>query len=124
MLKDRTMALRHEGTKTRQGMVTLAYTFVLLREFVPWWRARSFSAACQSPEPPTSRPIELQARIPARFSDASELNEFLMKEAGVAGVPGSAFMDDPEEDVYMRLCFARENAMLEAAAHRIVKALA
>ncbi len=64
------------------------------------------------------------ARIPDRFEDAGELNEFLMKEAGVAGVPGSAFMDEPERDLYMRLCFAREDAMLEAASDRLVKALA
>jgi aminotransferase len=63
------------------------------------------------------------ARIPERFNDATELNEFLIKEAGVAGVPGSAFMDDPDRDIYMRLCFAREDAMLEAAAERIAKAL-
>jgi aminotransferase len=63
------------------------------------------------------------ARIPERFSDAGELNEFLMREAGVAGVPGSAFMDSPEKDVYMRLCFAREDDMLEAAAKRIIDAL-
>ena len=63
------------------------------------------------------------ARIPERFSDATELNEFLIKEAGVAGVPGSAFMDDPEQDVYMRLCFAREDKMLEAASARIAQAL-
>ncbi|HVF89314.1 MAG TPA: pyridoxal phosphate-dependent aminotransferase [Blastocatellia bacterium] len=62
-------------------------------------------------------------RIPERFGDAIELNDFLMKEAGVAGVPGSAFMDEPEHDVYMRLCFAREDKMLEAAAERIVSAL-
>jgi len=64
------------------------------------------------------------ARIPDRFEDATELNEFLIREAGVAGVPGSAFMDEPERDLYMRLCFAREDAMLEAAAARIVSALA
>jgi aspartate/methionine/tyrosine aminotransferase len=64
------------------------------------------------------------ARIPDRFDDAGELNEFLMKEAGVAGVPGSAFMDEPDPDIYMRLCFAREDDMLEAASDRIVKALA
>ncbi|HSO76512.1 MAG TPA: pyridoxal phosphate-dependent aminotransferase [Blastocatellia bacterium] len=64
------------------------------------------------------------ARIPARFQDALELNEFLIREAGVAGVPGSAFMDEPERDVYMRLCFARENKMLESAAARSEKALA
>ena len=63
-------------------------------------------------------------RIPDRFQDAIELNTFLIREAGVAGVPGSAFMDDPERDVFMRLCFAREDAMLEDAAERIVRALA
>ncbi|HSB12711.1 MAG TPA: pyridoxal phosphate-dependent aminotransferase [Blastocatellia bacterium] len=64
------------------------------------------------------------ARIPERFEDSSELNEFLIREAGVAGVPGGAFMDDPDQDVHMRLCFAREDAMLEAAAERILRALA
>lgn len=64
------------------------------------------------------------ARIPERFQDATELNEFLIREAGVAGVPGGAFMDDPGQDVHMRLCFAREDEMLKAAADRIVKALA
>ncbi|MFY9608060.1 MAG: pyridoxal phosphate-dependent aminotransferase [Blastocatellia bacterium] len=64
------------------------------------------------------------ARIPERFQDASELNEFLIREAGVAGVPGSAFMDEPERDIYMRLCFAREDKMLESATARIEKALA
>ncbi|HKS42716.1 MAG TPA: pyridoxal phosphate-dependent aminotransferase, partial [Blastocatellia bacterium] len=64
------------------------------------------------------------ARIPERFQDAAELNEFLIREAGVAGVPGSAFMDEPERDVYMRLCFAREDEMLQAAAERLTKALA
>lgn len=62
-------------------------------------------------------------RIPDRFEDATALNEFLIREAGVAGVPGSAFMDDPERDVHMRLCFAREDAMLDLALERIVKAL-
>jgi aspartate/methionine/tyrosine aminotransferase len=52
------------------------------------------------------------------------LNEFLIREAGVAGVPGSAFMDEPESDVFMRLCFAREDKMLEQAIDRIVGALA
>jgi aminotransferase len=64
------------------------------------------------------------ARIPDRFEDATELNEFLIREAGVAGVPGSAFLDEPERDVYMRLCFAREDEMLAQAADRIVQALA
>ena len=63
-------------------------------------------------------------RIPDRFEDATALNDFLIREAQVAGVPGSAFMDEPERDVYMRLCFAREDAMLESALERIVRALA
>lgn len=62
------------------------------------------------------------ARIPERFDDAIELTDFLIK-AGIAGVPGSAFMDEPEQDVYMRWCFAREDAMLEAAAEQLIKAL-
>jgi aminotransferase len=62
-------------------------------------------------------------RIPDRFEDATALNEFLIREAGVAGVPGSAFMDEPERDVYMRLCFAREDEMLELALERMVRAL-
>jgi aminotransferase len=63
------------------------------------------------------------ARIPERFEDAGELNEYLIKEAGVAGVPGSAFMDEPERDIYMRLCFAREDEMLKDAAGRLAHAL-
>jgi aminotransferase len=64
------------------------------------------------------------ARIPSGFADAMELNEFLIREAGVAAVPGSAFLEEPDEDVYMRLCFAREDAMLKEAAERLVGALA
>lgn len=63
------------------------------------------------------------ARIPSQFEDATELNEFLIREAGVAGVPGSAFMDEVERDVHMRLCFAREDSMLEKAAENLVRAL-
>ncbi|MEW6128398.1 MAG: pyridoxal phosphate-dependent aminotransferase [Acidobacteriota bacterium] len=65
----------------------------------------------------------LWAKIPPRFNNSVELNEFLIKEAGVAAVPGSAFMDNLEEDVYMRWCFAREDAMLEEASAKIKKVL-
>jgi len=64
------------------------------------------------------------ARIPERFGDAGELNEHLIREAGIAGVPGSAFTDEPDQDVYMRFCFAREDSMLESAAERLVSTLA
>jgi aminotransferase len=66
----------------------------------------------------------LWARIPERFNDASELNNFLIQKAGVAAVPGAAFMEDPEQDVYMRWCFAREDDMLVSAAEKIQLALA
>ncbi len=72
---------------------------------------------------PSRSTFYIWTRIPERFEDSIELNEFLIREAGVAGVPGSAFMDEPEEDTYMRLCFAREDEMLEAAAGRIIRAL-
>lgn len=55
------------------------------------------------------------ARIPQEFGDANELNERLMKEAGVAGVPGSAFTDNGEWHTYMRFCVAREDRVLESA---------
>ncbi len=73
---------------------------------------------------PSRSSFYVWVRIPPRFSEATELNDFLIREAGVAGVPGSAFMDDPDRDVYMRFCFAREDAMLTLAAEQIVKALA
>lgn len=73
---------------------------------------------------PSRSSFYVWVRIPPRFGDATELNEFLIREAGVAGVPGSAFMDEPERDVYMRFCFAREDSMLTVAAEQIVKALA
>jgi aminotransferase len=66
----------------------------------------------------------LWARIPERFNDASELNNFLIQKAGVAAVPGSAFMEDPEQDIYMRWCFAREDEMLANAAAKVQQALA
>jgi len=73
---------------------------------------------------PSRSTFYIWARIPRRFEDSVELNEYLMREAGVAGVPGSAFMDDPDEDVYMRFCCAREDEMLQSVAERITKALA
>jgi aminotransferase len=72
---------------------------------------------------PSRSSFYLWCRIPEQFSDSTELNQFLISKAGVAAVPGSAFMDDPEEDVYMRICFAREDSMLEGAVERISAAL-
>lgn len=73
---------------------------------------------------PSRSVFYIWARIPNKFGDAMELNQFLIDKAGVAGVPGSAFMDDPDEDVYMRFCCAREDDMLASASECLVKALA
>ena len=72
---------------------------------------------------PSRSSFYVWARIPEQFADASELNDLLIKEAGMAAVPGSAFTETFEKDVYMRLCIARQDEMLHAAADRLVKAL-
>jgi len=63
------------------------------------------------------------ARIPDGFSDALTFNEMLMKEAGVAGVPGAAFTDSDDWDDWMRFCIAREDSMLQGALEKIQNAL-
>jgi aminotransferase len=64
------------------------------------------------------------ARIPEGYTDAMQLNEALIREAEVAGVPGSAFTDGDDWDSYMRLCIAREEEVLDSAFQRLQKALA
>ncbi len=63
------------------------------------------------------------ARIPEEFTDALKFNEMLMEKAGVAGVPGSAFADSDDWDAYMRICIAREDAILEGALEKVQTAL-
>ena len=63
------------------------------------------------------------ARIPGEFQDAMQFNQMLMDRAGVAGVPGSAFADSDDWNSYMRLCIAREDAMLKGAIGRLQNAL-
>jgi aminotransferase len=63
------------------------------------------------------------ARIPDGYTDAMQLNEALIREAGVAAVPGSAFTDRDDWDSYMRLCIAREDEILESAFGRLQEAL-
>ncbi|HEX8475942.1 MAG TPA: pyridoxal phosphate-dependent aminotransferase [Pyrinomonadaceae bacterium] len=62
-------------------------------------------------------------RIPERFNDAMTLNEMLIREAGVAGVPGSAFADSDAWDRNMRLCIAREDDILSGALDKLQAAL-
>lgn len=65
----------------------------------------------------------LWTRIPEEFSDALLFNEMLMERAGVAGVPGSAFADGDDWDNFMRICIAREDAILEGALEKFKTAL-
>jgi aminotransferase len=72
---------------------------------------------------PSPSSFYLWVRIPTRFSDAMEVNARMLERAGVAGVPGNAFADDPAWTRWMRLCIAREDAMLDGALERIERAL-
>lgn len=72
---------------------------------------------------PSPSSFYLWVRIPEGFKEAMELNARLLERAGVAGVPGSAFADDPAWNRWMRLCIAREDAMLDGALERIERAL-
>lgn len=65
----------------------------------------------------------LWTRIPEEFPDALPFNEMLMKRAGVAGVPGSAFSDGDDWDNFMRICIAREDSILEGALEKFKTAL-
>ena len=64
------------------------------------------------------------ARIPENFNDAMQLNEMLISQAQVGGVPGSAFADGDDYDSYMRFCIAREDDILQGALDKIQRALA
>ncbi len=61
----------------------------------------------------------LWARIPERFDDAIAFNEMLMRDAGVGMTPGSAFADSDAWDAYVRICIAREDAILEGAIEKL-----
>ena len=61
----------------------------------------------------------LWARIPADFNDAISFNEMLMEKAGVGMTPGSAFADSDTWDPYVRICIAREDAILEGALEKL-----
>ncbi len=47
--------------------------------------------------------------------------EWLVREAGVAAIPVSAFYETPPDTHLIRLCFAKSEATLEAAAERLCK---
>jgi aminotransferase len=65
----------------------------------------------------------LWARIPERYQNAVQLNEFLINRAGVAGVPGNAFADSDTYYSHMRFCIAREDEVLRIALGRLQSAI-
>ena len=66
----------------------------------------------------------LWAKIPPDFKDALSFNEMLMEKAGVGMVPGSAFADGDTWDSFVRICIAREDAILEGAMEKLRGVLA
>jgi aminotransferase len=64
------------------------------------------------------------ARIPEGQDDAIAFNELLMREAGVGMTPGSAFADSGMWDGHVRICIAREDAILDGAMEKLQAVLA
>ncbi len=57
------------------------------------------------------------------FEDARSACETLIREAGVATVPGHSFFDDPNDGRYfLRFCFAKEMPVLEQACAQLLAA--
>lgn len=52
-------------------------------------------------------------------TDDAMLAERMVREAGVASIPGSAFYGDRDSTGRLRLCFAKGDAILDAAAERL-----
>ena len=65
----------------------------------------------------------LWARIPKGHNDAIAFNEMLMRDAGVGVTPGSAFADTDAWDAHVRICIAREDAVLDGAMEKLQRIL-
>ena len=63
------------------------------------------------------------ARIPHGYDDAIAFNEMLMQKAGVGLTPGSAFANSDDWDAYVRICIARENAVLDGSMEKLQSVL-
>jgi aminotransferase len=57
------------------------------------------------------------------FPTDTQATEWLIREVGVTGVPGSSFFREPEHR-YIRFHFAKKEETLRAAGERLVKGLA
>ena len=59
------------------------------------------------------------ARIPKDFSDSIAFNEMLMEKAGVGMTPGNAFANGDQWDAHVRICIAREDAILDGSMEKL-----
>ncbi len=67
--------------------------------------------------------FEALSRQRSGFDDAGAACETLVREAGVATVPGHSFFETPERGRYfLRFCFAKEMPVLERACRQLVEA--
>lgn len=59
----------------------------------------------------------------SQISNSDDLNfaEWLVREAGVAAIPVSAFYENPPDAKLVRFCFAKNDETLEAAAERLCR---
>jgi aminotransferase len=63
------------------------------------------------------------ARIPRDFDDAIAFNEMLMQKAGVGMTPGAAFANSDDWDAHVRICIAREDAILDGSMEKLKSVL-
>jgi methionine aminotransferase len=56
-----------------------------------------------------------------RDTDDINFSEWLVREGGVAGIPLTPFYETPPQSRLLRLCFAKSDATMEAAAERLCK---
>jgi methionine aminotransferase len=59
----------------------------------------------------------------AAIQDSDDINfsEWLVREGGVAGIPLTPFYETPPASRLLRLCFAKSDATMDAAAERLCK---
>ncbi|MEX0746825.1 MAG: pyridoxal phosphate-dependent aminotransferase [Rhodothermales bacterium] len=63
------------------------------------------------------------ASVRSGFEDDRAACETLIREAGVATVPGNSFFEKPESgSAYLRFCYAKEHAVLADACDRLLEA--
>ena len=56
-----------------------------------------------------------------RDTDDINFSEWLVREGGVAGIPLTPFYETPPQSRLLRLCFAKSDATMEAAAERLCR---